>query len=92
MLYQFSVLIAIIIISFLVGLAVYAIIQAVHNKRTNKYTITGGCEATRWGCCPDMITPKYDITGSNCIPLPYPQKKGMPNSSNSSHKLNSPSQ
>ncbi len=24
------------------------------------------CKWTRWGCCNDKITPKYDIDGSNC--------------------------
>jgi len=77
------ILIGIIIISFLIGLAVYAIIQATQNKKIHKHNIFGGCLATRWGCCPDMVTPKYDQAGTNCIPLPYPQQHGWPNSSNS---------
>ena len=27
----------------------------------------GGCSGTKWGCCPDRITPKYNSKGSNCI-------------------------
>ena len=92
MLSPFIILLIIICVAFLVGLAVYAIIQAVANKRTYTYTISGGCQSTRWGCCPDMITPKYDINGSNCIPLPYPQHKGMPNSSDSAQTQKFPSQ
>lgn len=28
--------------------------------------IVGGCSSTRYGCCPDGITAKQDIAGSNC--------------------------
>lgn len=27
----------------------------------------GGCSGTRYGCCPNNITPKIDNTGSNCL-------------------------
>jgi hypothetical protein len=26
----------------------------------------GGCNGTRFGCCPDNNTPKRDPSGSNC--------------------------
>jgi len=26
----------------------------------------GGCSGTRYGCCPNNVTPKYDEQGSNC--------------------------
>jgi hypothetical protein len=26
----------------------------------------GGCSGTRYGCCPNNQTPKFDIQGSNC--------------------------
>jgi len=86
------ILIGVIIISFLIGLAVYAIIQATQNKKSHKHTIIGGCLATRWGCCPDMVTPKYDEAGTNCIPTPYPQEHGWPNPLSSSQTQNLPSQ
>lgn len=58
-----------ILISFIIGLAVWAIIEAVqHNKKTNKI-IVGDCKNTRWGCCPDNLIPKYDPMGTNCVPL-----------------------
>lgn len=28
--------------------------------------VIGGCAGTRYGCCPNSSTPKYDYTGSNC--------------------------
>lgn len=28
--------------------------------------ILGGCEGTRWGCCPDGSTPRADPLGTNC--------------------------
>lgn len=27
----------------------------------------GGCAGTRYGCCPNNQTPKYDQQGSNCL-------------------------
>lgn len=27
----------------------------------------GGCSGTRYGCCPNNMTPKIDVSGSNCI-------------------------
>ena len=27
----------------------------------------GGCAGTRYGCCPNNVTPKINIQGSNCI-------------------------
>lgn len=84
------ILISVIIFAFLIGLATFAIIEAVKNKKHNKHTIIGGCLATRWGCCPDMVTPKYDEAGTNCIPTPYPMPHGMPHSLQQTE--NSPSQ
>jgi hypothetical protein len=31
------------------------------------YKPVGGCSGTRYGCCPDNITPKVDEHGSNCV-------------------------
>lgn len=76
---MFVYLLFVIILSFLIGLAVYAIIEATKNKKHSKHKLFGGCLATRWGCCPDMVTPKYDYAGTNCIPQPYPQQHGIPN-------------
>ncbi len=28
--------------------------------------IVGGCKGTRYGCCPNGITPRADVNGSNC--------------------------
>jgi len=35
----------------------------------------GGCNGTRYGCCPDNVNAKHDTVGSNCYyhpPTPYP--------------------
>jgi hypothetical protein len=57
-----------ILVSIVIGLAVWAIIEAVqHKKKTNKIVV-GDCKNTRWGCCPDNLIPKYDPMGTNCIP------------------------
>jgi hypothetical protein len=29
-------------------------------------SVMGGCKGTRYGCCPNGITPRYDPQGSNC--------------------------
>ena len=62
-----------ILFSFIIGLAVWAIIEAIiHNKMKkimkNKI-IVGNCMNTRWGCCPDNLIPKYDQMGTNCTPF-----------------------
>ncbi len=59
------ILIGIIILSFVVGIATYFIIEAVHGKK--KYSSKPDCSKTRWGCCLDGFTPKYDSQGSNCL-------------------------
>lgn len=58
-----------ILLSIIIGLAVWAIIEAVQYKKKNNKIIVGDCKNTRWGCCPDGIVPKYEPMGSNCIPL-----------------------
>ena len=59
-------IITIVIFSIIIGLSIYAIIEAVnHKKQKNSYFEQ--CKETRWGCCPDDFTPKYDHAGSNCI-------------------------
>ena len=58
-----------ILLSFIIGLAVWAIIEAVQHKTKKNKIIVGDCKNTRWGCCPDGIVPKYDPMGTNCIPI-----------------------
>ncbi len=36
------------------------------------------CEWSRWGCCKDKITPKYDSNGTNCNGW-YHEKPANPN-------------
>lgn len=60
-------LFGVIIFAIIIGLATYAIIEASRNKGRRRHDIVGGCDGTRWGCCPDGVTPKYDYRGSNCV-------------------------
>lgn len=69
------VLLGVIFLAIIIGLIVYIIIDFTSGKRHQHY-IFGGCEGTRWGCCPDDITPKYDHQGSNCIPQHHHHHKG----------------
>lgn len=32
--------------------------------------IIGGCSGTRFGCCPDGMTPRYEPDGKNSVPRP----------------------
>jgi hypothetical protein len=76
-----------ILFSFIIGLAVWAIIEAVqHKKKTNKFVI-GDCKTTRWGCCPDNLIPKYDPMGTNCVSI---QKQKLNSDKISNNPFNPP--
>ncbi len=58
-------LLAIILIAIAIGAATYLIMESVIPKeKQNKFK---NCSKTRWGCCDDNLTPKYDQMGTNCI-------------------------
>jgi len=57
------IFLGVIIFSILVGVSTFFIIESIHPRKE----IRRGCGSYRWGCCPDGMTPKYDIMGSNCI-------------------------
>jgi len=76
-----------ILISFVIGLAVWAIIEAVQHKTKKNKIVVGDCKNTRWGCCPDEIVPKYDPMGTNCIPL---GKQKLNSDKISNHPFNPP--
>ena len=46
-------------------LILYTINQSHRHRHQNPYPV-GGCRGTRYGCCPDNMTPKRDLYGSNC--------------------------
>ena len=52
-----------IIISLFVGSITYFIIEASNTKKNNN--IVGGCQTTRFGCCPNGTTAS-NKSGSNC--------------------------
>lgn len=58
------IILGVIIFSIIIGVVTYFIMEALRPKKKEVY---GGCSATRWGCCIDGFTPKYDPMGSNCI-------------------------
>ena len=76
-----------ILISFIIGLAVWAIIEAVQYKKKTNKIVVGDCKNTRWGCCPDGLIPKYDPMGTNCIPL---EKQKLNSNKISNHSFNPP--
>jgi hypothetical protein len=53
------------IIAVAIGIIIYFIMER-KNKHI-KHTYVGGCGSTRWGCCKDGLTPKYDQAGTNCV-------------------------
>ena len=67
-----------ILFSIIIGLAVWAIIEAVQHKTKKNKIVVGDCKNTRWGCCPDGIVPKYDPMGSNCITKNKPKNPFNP--------------
>ena len=54
-----------IILSLFVGSITYFIIEAINIKNRDK-KVVGGCQTTRFGCCPDGTTPKMK-DGTNCF-------------------------
>lgn len=42
------------------------------------YEQVGGCAGTRYGCCPDNMTPKRDMNGTNCYYRPPPPPNPNP--------------
>jgi hypothetical protein len=76
-----------ILLSFIIGLVVWAIIEAVQYKKKNNKIVVDDCKNTRWGCCPDGLIPKYDPIGTNCIPI---QMQKLNSDKISNHSFNPP--
>ncbi len=56
-------IIIIIILSLILFYYIYETSLINYEYNTIKET---ECKDTRWGCCDDKLTPKYDDQGSNC--------------------------
>ena len=44
----------------LLVIVLVVMINITNNIPTPQPNIIGGCSGTRWGCCPDGMTPRYD--------------------------------
>ena len=62
----FLLLFVFILCGIIGGLLTYLILETKKKKKDQTNIYFTSCYGTRWGCCPDGITPKYDPTGSNC--------------------------
>ena len=67
---EIFILLGIVLIGVIIGVAVYYGLRSKKDKHHKHHRKVGGCGGTRWGCCPDGDTPKYDSRGSNCVPKP----------------------
>lgn len=65
---QTLIFFGVILIGVIIGIAIYYGLENKKKKPKHSHKIIGGCKGTRWGCCPDGITPKFDGKGTNCIP------------------------
>ena len=76
----------VVLISSIILLIIILILILILITQTNKplpRQIVGGCSGTRWGCCPDDDTPKYDPYGTNCrrpLSRPHPRPHSRPHS------------
>ena len=47
-----------IVLGVIIGVSIYF---GLKDKKKHNRQRLGGCEGTRWGCCPDGITPKIRL-------------------------------
>jgi len=59
-------ILGIIVVAAVIGFITYLIIEFLHPTKKVTYT---DCNGTRFGCCNDKTTPKYDPFGTNCFSL-----------------------
>jgi len=62
------IILILLLIAIIVGLIIYVVLDFTKSQKHVKHHIVGGCVGTRWGCCPDGITPRMDPFGTNCMP------------------------
>lgn len=71
------VILIILLVLFIISIAGHIVIlhsQPVQTTSTSSTVVVkkpgvqpiGGCSGTRYGCCPNGVTPKVDYVGSNC--------------------------
>lgn len=59
-----TIILSVFLFLILTILIIFVAVELANGKRPTP--VIGGCEGTRWGCCPDGVTAKINWWGSNC--------------------------
>ena len=63
-----AIIFGIVLITFVLLIIFYILLNKNNNNQRRHNRWYGGCDGTRYGCCPDGVTVKEDQWGSNCVP------------------------
>jgi hypothetical protein len=59
------ILIFFLVILYFIVYIIY-ILYLKYEIKENEDAVQKNCKLTRWGCCPDKLTPRLDPDGTNC--------------------------